>query len=225
MLHASTHPGCLLKVLFLKEATYCASLAGINLTWMSFVARSLLSYTTSVPSFAVCSIQSSQIILNKRLSGRRTHKEMAMDRQKSFYLSDPDVIPSERMNGSLTTLWHASQAQGLLRSKQEKALTHHPAKHWPHHKNATTVLWVLRKTAVLLDFLSLRDVCRKDKVFRGKKERTVNGFRAAFPTQHSAIAQTLQFHLDSSSSSQCDLQSWHRMRWRLADNLWFQLKN
>lgn len=77
MLHASTHSGCLLKVLFLKEATYCASLAGINLTWMSFVARSLLSYTTSVPSFAVCSIQSSQIILNKRLSGRRTHKEMA----------------------------------------------------------------------------------------------------------------------------------------------------
>lgn len=87
-LHTSTHSACLLKDLFLREVTCCASLLEETINELKFVAQSLPSYTTSVLSFAICSIQSSQIILNNPLRGRRTDKEMATERQKSLYVKD-----------------------------------------------------------------------------------------------------------------------------------------
>lgn len=165
-LHTSTHSACLLKDLFLKEVTYCASLLEKTVNELKFVAQSLLSYTTSVLSFAVCSIQSSQIILNKPLGGRRTHKEMAVERQKSLYLKDWAVIFAKEPKA----LWSTVCTQWLLEKSQEiRKGTHilHTKKLTSPQECHHSPLGAEENNGTLWHF-SLKDTYRKVEVLRGR---------------------------------------------------------
>lgn len=198
-LHTSTHSACLLKDLFLKEVTCCASLLEQTISELKFVAQSQLSYTTPVLSFAVCSIQSSQIILTNPLGGR-THRDGN---------GKEEILISERLSCHLCKRTRGSLVNCLhLVITTEKPGNQKRDSYTIHQKTDITTRMLPQSSGYrgkhwhYLTFQLTRRIWKSRSIKEGRKNKKKtdsqvdSGSTITFPMKYSAIPQTLQFYLN-----------------------------